>query len=127
MPRSKIHVSALVLLLVLQGVWIALAAARGAAPIYYLLGALVLAAAAGAALSQRWSRFLIYALAAAYAAQWLWVVLWGLLRGSLIEYLRSIPVLKGVLSFVPAAALFLVIGYCCYVAHTYIGRREGPI
>jgi hypothetical protein len=126
-PPSKIHVFALVILLGISAVWIVSAAVRGAAPVYYVVGAGVVVAALGAALSQPWARYLIYLLAAAYSAQWLSAVLSGLLRGPLLDYLRSIPLPQAILSFAPGAAVFFVIGYCCYVAHTYVGRREGPI
>jgi hypothetical protein len=126
-PRSRVHVLVLVTLLVISGLWIASASVRATSLVYAAIAGVVLIAAAGAALSQPWARFLIYALAAAYSAQWLSAVLLGLFRGPLLDYLRSIPLLQGVLSFMPAAAIFFVIGYCCWVAHTYVGRRGEPI
>lgn len=88
-----------------------------------VVGVALLAAAIGAATGRRWSGYLIYALAAMFAIEWAWIVVGTYRSGLLGSYLRSIPVLQAVLSFVPAAGMFLLAAYCCYVAHKYVLGR----
>ena len=87
----------------------------------------LLVAAVGTVASRRWSRFLVYAFSALVTLQWLWIVGNQIKGGFLIPYLRGIPPLEAVLVFVPAVVMFLLIGYCCYVAHRYVGVRGGHV
>jgi hypothetical protein len=121
------HIWALAALLTMEGSLILAAAAKGAGLFYYLMSAAFLSAAVGAVLLRVWARYLVFALTAAFAISWLTPVVESLVNGSLAQHLRSVPRPQAVLSFVPAMGLFLVLGYCCYVAHAYIGTRERHI
>jgi hypothetical protein len=124
--RSRLHVAVAVLLLGSYGAWVVVNAVKAGAWPSSVVGIVLLAAAVGAATGRRWSGYLIYALAALFAIEWVWIVVGTYRRGFLGNYLRSIPALQAVLSFVPAGGMFLLAGYCCYVAHKYVlGRGRG--
>jgi hypothetical protein len=123
---SRLHVAVAVLLLGGYGVWVVVNAVKAGAWLSSVAGVALLAAAMGAATGRRWSGYLIYTLAALFAIEWVWVVGGTYRSGFLGNYLRSIPALQAVLSFVPAAGMFLLAGYCCYVAHKHVlGRARG--
>jgi hypothetical protein len=98
-------------------------AVRAAAWPSSVVGVALLAAAVGAFTGRRWSAYLIYALAALSAIEWMWIVVGAYRSGFLGSHLRSIPVLQAVLSFVPAGGMLLLAGYCCYVAHKHVLGR----
>jgi hypothetical protein len=125
--RARLHTSICAALLSAYGIWMLTDALKTH---YWVTGAIataLLLAAVGAVASQRWSRFLVYAFAAVVASRWLWVVGDQIKSGFLIPYLSDMPPLKAVLVFVPAAVMFLLTGYCCYVAHRYVGVRGGHV
>ncbi len=121
--RSHLHVSVAALLLAGYGGWVVVHAIKAGAWPSSVAGIALLAAAIGAATGGRWSGYLIYALAALLAIEWVWVVVGTYRSGFLGSYLRSVPALQAVLSFVPAGGMFLLAGYCCYVAHTHVLGR----
>jgi hypothetical protein len=89
-----------------------------------VIGCVLLLAVGGAITRQRWSRFLVYAFATILTLQFLWIVGGQITSGYLIPYLRDMPLLKAVLVFIPAGVMFLLTGYCCYVASRYFGNRD---
>jgi hypothetical protein len=125
--RARLHTSIAAALLGSYGVWMLTDAVKTHYWATGVIGAALLLAAGGAVTSQRWSRFLVYAFAAVLTLRWLWIVGGQVTSGFLIPYLRDMPPLRAVLVFVPAAVMFLLAGYCCYVAHRYVGRRGGHV
>lgn len=124
--RSRLHVAVAALLLAGYGGWVVVHATKAGIWSSSVAGVVLLAAAIGAATGRRWSGYLIYALTALLAIEWVWVVVGTYRSGFLGSYLRSIPALQAVLSFVPAGGMFLLAGYCCYVAHKHVlGRARG--
>lgn len=121
--RSRLHVAVAALLLAGYGGWVVVHAMKTGTWLSSVAGIALLAAAIGAATGRRWSGYLIYALAALLAIEWVWVVVGTYRSGFLGSYLRSIPALQAVLSFVPAGGMFLLAGYCCYVAHKHVLGR----
>jgi hypothetical protein len=123
--RARVHIWAVAVLLGGYGLWKIVDAVETGVWPSGLGAAIPLAAAAAAATSRRWSRFLIYAFAVLLIGEWLWVVGYGIRSGFLGPYLRNMPPLKAVLVFVPACVMFLLTGYCVYVAYKYIGGDVG--
>jgi hypothetical protein len=121
--RSRLHIAVAVALLAGYGGWVVVHAVKAGTWPSSVAGIPLLAAAIGAAAGRRWSGYLIYVLAALFAIEWVWVVVGSYRSGFLGSYLRSIPALQAVLSFAPAGAMFLMAGYCCYVAHKYVLGR----
>jgi hypothetical protein len=125
--RARVHTSTAAALLGAYGIWIL----TWALPTRYwslvAIGVALLVAAAGAIMSQPWSRFLVYAFAILLTLRWLWIVGGQVADGFLVNYLRGMPPLRAVLTFVPAAIMFMLTGYCCYVAHRYVGNRDGHV
>ena len=121
--RLRLHVAVAVLLLGSYGTWVVVNAVKAGAWPSSVVGVALLAAAVGAATGRRWSGYLIYFLAALFAIEWAWIVVGTYRSGFLGHYLRSIPALQAVLSFVPAAGMLLLAGYCCYVAHKHVLGR----
>ena len=125
--RTRIHVWTLTLLLTALAIWLTVTAASTGYWPYYVSAAAVLSAAVGVATWQRWARYLIYILGVSVILEWLWFVIPDISSGALADRAHNASTLLVVLWFVPAAGLFFFIGYCCYVAHTYVGKRHGYI
>lgn len=121
--RSHLHVAFAALLLAGYGGWVVVQAMKAGTWLSSVAGIALLAAAIGTATGRGWSGYLIYALSALLAIEWVWVVVGTYRSGFLGSYLRSIPALQVVLSFVPAGGMFLLAGYCCYVAHKHVLGR----
>jgi hypothetical protein len=120
--RSRLHTWALAILLTAAGLSVLIWGLRVSSWFYDCIGAIVLVAAAGAITSHRWAALLIYTFAALFALDWLWAFGVEYRSGFLSQYLRGLPPLQGVLSFLPALAMFSLIGYCCYIAGRYVGK-----
>jgi|ERR1700722_11673850 len=92
-----------------------------------VIGAALLLAVGGAVTRQRWAKFLVYAFAAILTFQWLRIVGGQITSGLLIPYLREMSLRNAVLTFIPAGLMFVLTGYCCYVASRYFGNREDHV
>jgi hypothetical protein len=125
--RARVHTTIAAALLGAYGIWMLAGAVKTYSWPMGAIGAALVLAAVGAVTSWPWSRFLVYAFAAVVTFQWLRFVGPEITSGFLIPYLRGMPLLKAVLVFVPAAIIFLLTGYCCYVAHRYVGNRGGHV
>jgi hypothetical protein len=117
---QRLHVAALILVLVSYGVWSISTAISGRMWDYIVGGLVALVAATGVILSQRWARAAIYILAALVTCGWLWYV-WLAIR---VGYFAHRRVLEGALALVPGVAMICVAGYCCFVASRYVGRSR---
>ena len=77
-------------------------------------------AGGGVAANLRWSRFVVYALAAILAGEWFWILYRETKSGFLARHLSPMQPLEVVLAFAPGVLMFVLLGYCCYVAHRYV-------
>jgi hypothetical protein len=123
----KIHIASAVALLGAYGVWMLFGAVETHSWYMGVLGAVLLFAAGGAVTRQRWARFLVYAFATVFTFQWLRIVGGEITSGFLIPYLKDMPLLQAVLVFIPAGVMFVLTGYCCYVASRYFGNRDDQV
>jgi hypothetical protein len=89
------------------------------------IAAVLFSAVVGATVSQRWSRLPVYVFALILTYQWLSYVIPEITSGFLLPHLSRMPPLQVVLVFVPATLAFLLVGYCCYVAHRYFANTTG--
>jgi hypothetical protein len=125
--RARIHTSVAALLISAYGIWMLTDALKTHYWATDAIGAALLGTAGGTVTSQRWSRFLVYAFAAVSTLRWLWIVGGQITSGLLIPYLKEMPLLKTVLVSIPAGAMFVLTGYCCYVASRHLGTPEEQV
>jgi len=83
------------------------------------IGLVAAAAGIGAAMMLRWSRYLVYALAAAYAGEWLYSVY----VSARVGYFALFSWPANLRGLAPGFLLMLAAAYCVYMAHRHFGAR----
>lgn len=84
------------------------------------LGVAAAVACVQAARLRRWSRFLIYALAAGFSGVWLYSV-YASARAGYFGLLTRAGMIR---SLAHGAVLIVVAGFCSYMAHRHFGARR---
>jgi hypothetical protein len=82
-----------------------------------VLGIVAAAASVGSAMLLRWSRYLVYALAAAYAGEWLYSVY----ASARVGYFALFSWSANIRGLAPGFLLMLAAVYCGYMAHRHFG------
>ena len=79
-------------------------------------------ACVGAANMQRWSRFVVYAMSAGFAAAWLY----SIYAAARVGYFHPLAWTTIMLPLIPGIALLLVALFCSLTAHRHLGGA-GPV
>jgi len=116
--RSGIHVALLVAILLAYSSYAVDVAVRRNWMLYAIGAIFSLTAAVGSALDRFWAKPFIWSLGVIALVEWVIYTSITYRTG----YFRSISAFTVAIALAPGLCLCGLVGYCCYVANTYIGR-----
>ena len=118
--RPGIRVALLVAVLLAYSTYAVDIAVRRNSMLHAIGAMFSLAAALGAALDRFWAKPFIWSLGV--IAIFEWVVYTS--RAYRAGYFRSISTITAAIALTPGLCMCVLVGYCCYVANTYIDKSR---